>query len=98
MGFLRASLRAFYSGNFAEAVRIAVILRVLVHESRGSKPLLLQASTNGLELPILANIVERPSGPPFPSHLVLFSHFGSGCPVLALFARAGNDTACTMWF
>ena len=61
MSFLHASLSAFYTGNFAEAVRIAVILRVLVHESRTSKPLLVQAMTNGLELPILGNIADRPT-------------------------------------
>jgi len=61
MDFLRVSLGAFYSGNFAEAVRIATSLRVLVHESRTSKPLLAQAVPNGLELPILGNIEERPS-------------------------------------
>lgn len=61
MGFLRGSLCAFYSGNFAEAVRIATSLRVLVHESRTSKPLLVQANPNGLELPILGNIAEWPS-------------------------------------
>jgi hypothetical protein len=33
MGFLHTSLRAFYAGNFAESVRIATVIRVLVHES-----------------------------------------------------------------
>lgn len=60
MEFLRASLRAFYAGDFAESVRIATIIRVLVHESRTSKPLLTQAKPNGLELPILGNVGEWP--------------------------------------
>lgn len=60
MDFLRSSLTAFYYGNFAEAVRIATCLRVLVHESHSSKPLLAQAKTNGLELPILGNVGEWP--------------------------------------
>jgi hypothetical protein len=58
MGFLRTSLRAFYAGDFAESVRIATIIRVLVHESGMSKPLLKQAKPNGLELPILEHVGE----------------------------------------
>jgi hypothetical protein len=53
MEFLRTSLRGFYAGDFAESVRIATVIRVLVHESGMSKPLLKQAKPNGLELPIL---------------------------------------------
>ena len=58
MDFLRTSLRAFYDGNFAESVRIATIIRVLVHESGRSKPLLRQLQPNGLELPILEHVEE----------------------------------------
>jgi hypothetical protein len=61
MDFLRTSLHAFYAGNFAESVRIATIMRVLVHESGRSKPLLKQAKLNGLELPILEHAGEWPS-------------------------------------
>jgi hypothetical protein len=39
MGLLRSSLHSFYEGTFAESVRIATILRVLVHETGKSKPL-----------------------------------------------------------
>src|SRR5579859_8082107 len=60
MEFLRTSLRAFYAGGFAESVRIATIIRVLVHESPMSKPLLNQAQPNGLELPILEHVDEWP--------------------------------------
>ena len=60
MEFLRTSLSGFYGGNFAESVRIAACIRVLVHESRTSKPLLAQAKPNGLELPILGNVGEWP--------------------------------------
>lgn len=60
MEFLRTSLRAFYVGDFAESVRIATIIRVLVHESGMSKPLLKQARPNGLELPILEHVSEWP--------------------------------------
>jgi hypothetical protein len=59
MGFLRASLHAFYDGNFAESLRIATTIRVLVHETGSSKALLMQARPNGLELPILDHLRER---------------------------------------
>lgn len=38
MEFLHTSLRGFYAGDFAESVRIATVIRVLVHESGMSKP------------------------------------------------------------
>jgi len=53
--FIRHS---FYEGTFAESVRIAAILRVLVHETGKSKPLLRQAQPNGLDLPILEHAGE----------------------------------------
>ena len=58
--FLRTSVRVFYAGDFAESVRIATIIRVLVHESRTSKPLLTQVKPNGLEAPRLENAGEWP--------------------------------------
>ncbi|SRR5260370_5136300 len=60
VAFLRTSLRAFYAGDLAESVRIATIIRVLVHETGMSKPLLKQAKPNGLELPILEHVGEWP--------------------------------------
>lgn len=51
--FLRTSLRAFYEGQFAESLRIATAIRVLVHETGMSKPLLRQARPDGLDLHIL---------------------------------------------
>lgn len=59
MEFLRTSLRGFYAGDFAESVRIATSIRVLVHETGMSKPLLKQAKPNGLELSILEHVGER---------------------------------------
>jgi len=58
MQFLRTSLGAFYEGDFAESVRIATIIRVLVYESGVCKPLLTQVQPNGLELPILEHVGE----------------------------------------
>lgn len=58
-GFLHTSLRAFYDGDFAESVRIATIIRVLVHETGSSKALLAQATPSGLELPIFDRAGER---------------------------------------
>jgi hypothetical protein len=58
MNFLRTSLRAFYEGQFAESVRIATIIRVLVYESGRSKPLLKQARPDGLDLQIKGHVGE----------------------------------------
>lgn len=52
MGFLRASVERFYKGDFAESLRIAAIIRTLVHESGKSKPLLKQLRPDGLDLQI----------------------------------------------
>lgn len=60
MDLLRASLRAFYEGNFAESLRIATTIRILVHESGMSKPLLKQARPDGLQLPILNGVSGSP--------------------------------------
>jgi len=59
MDFLRASLRSFYEGNFAESIRIATSIRVLAHETGRSKPLLVQAVPNCLELAILDHEPEK---------------------------------------
>jgi hypothetical protein len=59
MGFLRTSVRAFYEGDFAESVRIATTIRVLVHETGSSKALLVQAMPSGLELPIFDRAREK---------------------------------------
>jgi len=50
MELLHASVNAFYSGHFAEALRIATSIRVLVHETGRSKPLLKQIRPDGLAL------------------------------------------------
>ena len=58
MDFLRTSLRAFYEGQFAESLRIATTIRILVHETGISKPLLKQARPDGLDLQILEHADE----------------------------------------
>src|SRR5258708_991953 len=58
MDLLRTSLRAFYEGQFAESLRIATTIRVLVHETGMSKPLLKQARPDGLDLQILEHAGE----------------------------------------
>jgi len=60
MDLLRTSLRAFYEGNFAESLRIATTIRILVHESGMSKPLLKQARPDGLALQIQDICEARP--------------------------------------
>jgi len=50
---LRKSINDVAAGDLVEAVRIAAIIRVLVHETGSSKPLLKQLTSNYLELAIL---------------------------------------------
>jgi hypothetical protein len=49
---LRKSINDLAKGDLAEALRISVILRMLVHETAASKPLLKQLVPNYLELPV----------------------------------------------
>ncbi len=51
--FLSKSIKEFVSGDLAEAVRIAITIRVLVHETGSSKSLLGQLTPNYLDLKIL---------------------------------------------
>jgi hypothetical protein len=60
--FLLASARAFYTGNYAEGVRIATALRVLVYETSQSKSLLRSIQPNGLDLSILNDVADVPPG------------------------------------
>jgi hypothetical protein len=62
MDLLRTSVRAFYEGNFAESLRIATTIRILVHETGMSKPLLTQARPDGLDLQIKDNIAKTEPG------------------------------------
>lgn len=50
---LGKSISDFASGDLAEGVRLAIAIRVLVHETGSSKPLLGQLTSNYLQLPIL---------------------------------------------
>lgn len=59
---LRTSLDAFYNGNFAESLRIATTIRVLVHETSQSKPLLTQARPDGLDLQIPEHVGDARPG------------------------------------
>jgi hypothetical protein len=61
-GLLRTSLDSFYKGNFAESLRIATSIRVLVHETGASKPLLKQARSDGFDLEIPEQVGEPRSG------------------------------------
>ena len=45
-------IEAFYAGDIAEAVRIAVTIRVLVHKTQRSKALFEQVDPNYLDMEI----------------------------------------------
>ena len=62
---LDKSIREFASGDLAEGVRLAIALRVLVHVTGSSKPLLGQLNRNYLELKILdSKPTQEGSAPP----------------------------------
>lgn len=65
-GFLRRSIDSAMDGHDEEALRIATAIRVLVHETASSKPLLKNLNPNYLQLTILdipapARAKERPT-------------------------------------
>jgi hypothetical protein len=72
---LQKSIREFASGDLAEAVRLAVAMRVLVHETGSCKPLLGQLASNYLDLAILdrAPAREEQKLPPGTQRVVVMS-------------------------
>jgi hypothetical protein len=63
LGFLKSSLRRFTEGHPEEALRVATAIRVLVHETNLSNPLLGQIDANYLNLSIRDRPAPRPSRP-----------------------------------
>jgi hypothetical protein len=63
LGFLKTSLEAYKNGSEAEALRIATTIRVLIHETNSSNPLLKQIDPNYLTLTILDRPAPVPSKP-----------------------------------
>lgn len=61
---LDKSIKEFASGDLAEAVRLAIAMRVMVHETGGSKPLLGQLTPNYLQLKILDRKPMKEEKPP----------------------------------
>jgi hypothetical protein len=61
-GFLQRSFAAFSDGHSEEALRIATTIRVLVHETGQSRPLLKSVRSDYSQLPILDILVSDPPG------------------------------------
>ena len=57
---LRTAIAGMAVGDLTQALHVATIIRVLVHETGASKPLLKNIDPNYLELPILDRIMEPP--------------------------------------
>src|SRR5260370_27299331 len=98
MEFLRTSLRGFYAGNFAESVRIATAIRVLVHESGMSKPLLKRGKTNGLDLPILEHVGERDGQEPIFSFAVSVRMGATVAPAVELGSTHHTLSSVGAWW
>jgi hypothetical protein len=62
---LKTAIDGMAAGDLTQALHVAALIRVLVHETGASKPLLGNLRNNYLELPILDRIPEAaPSAPP----------------------------------
>src|ERR1700674_367545 len=75
---LRTAIGGMAAGDLAQALHVAAQIRVLVHETGASKPLLKHLDKNYLELPILDRIREPPPAAPAGTHAITFF-----CPVSA---------------
>jgi hypothetical protein len=71
---LRKSIDELTTGDLAEAVRIGTAIRVLVHETANSKPLLKQLTPNYLQLEILDRVpTKEEAAPPGMRRMVVTS-------------------------
>jgi hypothetical protein len=71
---LRKSIKEFTSGDLTEGVRIATAMRVLVHETGSSKPLLKQLTPNYLELRVPDRApAKQEDAPPGTQRMVVMS-------------------------
>jgi len=75
---LRTAIEGMAAGDLTQALHVATTIRVLVHETGASKPLLKHLDNNYLELPILEH-TQKPAPPAPPGmHSITFY-----CPVSA---------------
>jgi len=75
---LRTAIDGMAAGDLTQALHVATQIRVLVHETGASKPLLKHLHKNYLELPILDRIPEPPPAAPVGVRAITFF-----CPVSA---------------
>jgi hypothetical protein len=75
---LKKTIQEMADGDLIPALQIATIIRVLVHETGSSKPLLKYLDNNYLELPILERKFEKPAAAPSGQSVAIFF-----CPVSA---------------
>lgn len=75
---LRHAIEAMASGDLTHALHVATTIRVLVHETGRSKPLLKQLKVSYLDLPILDRAVPQPQEVPKGRQATVF-----WCPVSA---------------
>jgi hypothetical protein len=57
---LRIAIAGMSTGDLTQALHVATTIRVLVHETAGSKPLLKSIQSNYLYLPIFDRMIEPP--------------------------------------
>lgn len=81
---LRTAIGGMATGDLTQAMNVATRIRVLVHESGSSKPLLKCIQRNYLDLPILDRVMEPPKEVSPGVRSVTFY-----CPVSAIISGAG---------
>ncbi len=96
--FLRRSLEAFYAGELEEAVRVAAIIRVLVHDTKRSRSLLRHLREGYRDLEILD--MEHPKGEVL-LHLAVGMRIGPGAtlaPSVDLGAISCKRSTLGVWW
>jgi hypothetical protein len=77
-GFLKRSVQSYSEGHPEEALRIATTIRVLVHETASSKPLLKQITPGYLQLAIYDVPPPKPTRP----GAQILQYFGIGMKLI----------------
>jgi hypothetical protein len=87
---LRTAIACMGTGDLTQALRVATSIRVLVHETGNSKPLLKSVHHNYIGLPILDRVIERPPDLR-PGVQAMVFH----CPISAKVSTAGTVSLIT---
>jgi hypothetical protein len=89
---LRTAIDGMAAGDLTQALHVATIVRVLVHETGASKPLLKHLDNNYLEMPIFERTEQpAPKAPPGMQSITFY------CPVNEIPAEELQEVLGTHW-